>query len=138
MVGVLLTAHGALAPAYLQSARMIAGEDLPHCAALELTPGEDLELYKARFLQAVRSLDGGEGVLVLADLFAGTPANVALQNLPQERYGLVTGANLGMVIEALSCREGAALSELKERALLAARTSIVDMNEKFGIKEGKQ
>ena len=75
------------------------------------------------------------GVLVLADLFAGTPANVALRNLRQESYEVITGANLAMVIEAISNREDATLEEVKENAMQAARVSMVDIKEKLNIKE---
>ena len=84
MVGVLLIAHGALAQSLVESAKMIMGDDIPNYRALQLEIGADLEQYKSDFLTAVRELNTGDGVLVLADLFAGTPANTALQNLRQE------------------------------------------------------
>lgn len=135
MVGVLLVAHGHLTEAMIDSAKMIMGDEIPAYEALTLELGEDLSLYTQRFLDAIHRLDTGDGVLVLADLFAGTPANVALQNLQAERYGLVTGMNLAMVIEALSNRDGATLSEVKEMALEAAQISLVDINQKLNVKE---
>ena len=135
MVGILLIAHAQLAQAFVESAKMIMGEEIPNYKALPLSLGEDLDEYRDRFLDAAHSLDEGDGVLVLADLFAGTPANVALQNLQAERYGLLTGANLAMAIEALSNRDGASLTEVKENALQAARVSLVDINERLNVKE---
>ncbi|MBP3465410.1 MAG: PTS sugar transporter subunit IIA [Angelakisella sp.] len=131
MVGVLLIAHGALAQSLVESAKMIMGDDIPNYRALQLEIGADLEQYKSDFLTAVRELNTGDGVLVLADLFAGTPANTALQNLRQEGYGLLTGANLAMVVEALSNRDGMTLEEVKEAALEAAKASMVDINQKL-------
>ena len=131
MVGVLLIAHGALAQSLVESAKMIMGDDIPNYRALQLEIGADLEQYKNEFLTAVRELNTGDGVLVLADLFAGTPANTALQNLRQEGYGLLTGANLAMVVEALSNRDGMTLEEVKEAALEAAKASMVDINQKL-------
>ena len=131
MVGVLLIAHGALAQWLVESAKMIMGDDIPNYRALQLEIGADLEQYKSDFLTAVRELNTGDGVLVLADLFAGTPANTALQNLRQEGYGLLTGANLAMVVEALSNRDGMTLEEVKEAALEAAKASMVDINQKL-------
>lgn len=135
MVGVLLVSHAPLADALIESAKMIMGEDIERYATLPLTLGEDLDLYRERFLKAIHELNDGDGVLVLADLFAGTPANVALQNLQQERYGLLSGVNLAMAIEALSNREDATLEEVKANALQAARVSLVDINERLNIKE---
>lgn len=131
MVGVLLIAHGALAQSLVESAKMIMGDDIPNYRALQLEIGADLEQYKSDFLTAVRELNTGDGVLVLADLFAGTPANTALQNLRQEGYGLLTGANLAMVVEALSNRDDFTLEEVKVNALEAAKVSIVDVSERF-------
>lgn len=131
MVGVLLIAHGALAQSLVESAKMIMGDDIPNYRALQLEIGADLEQYNSDFLTAVRELNTGDGVLVLADLFAGTPANTALQNLRQEGYGLLTGANLAMVVEALSNRDGMTLEEVKEAALEAAKASMVDINQKL-------
>ncbi len=131
MVGGLLIAHGALAQSLVESAKMIMGDDIPNYRALQLEIGADLEQYKSDFLTAVRELNTGDGVLVLADLFAGTPANTALQNLRQEGYGLLTGANLAMVVEALSNRDGMTLEEVKEAALEAAKASMVDINQKL-------
>ena len=135
MVGVLLIAHGALAEGFVESAKMIMGDDIPNYRALRLEIGADLEEYTNAFLTAIHELNTGDGVLVLADLFAGTPANTALRNLQQERYGLLTGANLAMVVEALSNRDGMTLSEVKEAALEAAHASMVDINQKLNVKE---
>ena len=131
MVGVLLIAHGALAQSLVESAKMIMGDDIPNYRALQLEIGADLEQYKSEFLTAVRELNTGDGVLVLADLFAGTPANTALQNLRQGGYGLLSGAKLAMVVEALSNRDGMTLEEVKEAALEAATASMVDINQKL-------
>lgn len=133
MVGILLVAHGALAREMVESAKMIMGDEIPQYEALILERGEAVEHYRDKFLAALHRLNTGDGVLVLADLFAGTPANTALQNLKNEHYGLVTGMNLAMVIEALSGRDGATLSEVQEAALEAAQVSMVDINKRLNI-----
>ena len=135
MVGILLIAHGSLAEGFARSAEMIMGDDFPQYRALCLETGMDIEEYNECFVRAVRELNTGDGVLVLADLFAGTPANVALRNLRKESYEVITGANLAMVIEAISNREDATLEEVKENAMQAARVSMVDIKEKLNIKE---
>lgn len=131
MVGILLIGHGHMAQEMVESAKMIMGEEIPAYAALPLILGEDLEDYERRFLAALHALNTGDGVLVLADFFAGTPANVALRNLREQGYGLLTGMNLAMVIEALSNREGFTMEEVKENAMEAARVSMVDINERL-------
>lgn len=131
MVGVLLIAHGALAEGFVESAKMIMGDDIPNYRALRLEIGADLEEYTNAFLTAIHELNTGDGVLVLADLFAGTPANVSFQNFRDGGYELLTGANLAMVVEALSNRDDFTLEEVKVNALEAAKVSIVDVSERF-------
>ena len=118
MVGILLIAHGSLAEGFVRSAEMIMGDDFPQYRALCLEPGMDIEEYNECFVRAVRELNTGDGVLVLA-----------------ESYEVITGANLAMVIEAISNREDATLEEVKENAMQAARVSMVDIKEKLNIKE---
>ncbi len=131
MVGILVVSHEPLASALLESAKMIMGDTLPQCDAHTLILGQDLDAFESELLRKAAMLDGGEGVLVLADLFAGTPANTAMRAMRERTLALVSGVNLGMLIEALSCREGASIDEVRDAALEAAHASIVDIGGKL-------
>ena len=103
MIGILVVSHGRLAQELLETAKLFLGE-APQAAALTLDNAEDADSFRIRMTQAVLSLDAGEGVLILADLFGGTPCNCAMALL-SHRVRLLTGVNLPMLIEALSSRE---------------------------------
>jgi len=102
MVQVLILSHGALAHALVDTAERIVGQ-LEDVQALSLDwdgPREDL---LARLHQVVDSIDEGDGVLILTDLFGDTPSNLALGLVEPGRVEVVTGVNLPMVLR-LACQ----------------------------------
>src|ERR1051326_1029871 len=94
MVGVILAAHGPLPKALLDSVGMIMGE-LPQVSSVSLMPGDSLEGLVERLRSAVNEVNTDQGVLILLDLFGGTPANAAAL-LSQQMPGVqaVSGVNL--------------------------------------------
>src|SRR4051812_29750271 len=79
-VGVVVVTHGQLATELLNAAEMIVGE-LPQCAAVSIGWHDDVEVARAAIDQAIRRVDKGRGVLVLTDMFGGTPSNLGLSFL---------------------------------------------------------
>jgi PTS system mannose-specific IIA component len=102
MVQVLIISHGALAAALVETAERIVGE-LADVRALSLDWEEPREALLARLAQVIASLDQGDGVLVLTDLFGDTPSNLALGLIDSGRVEVVTGVNLPMVLR-LACK----------------------------------
>ncbi|HJW84287.1 MAG TPA: PTS mannose transporter subunit IID, partial [Anaerolineae bacterium] len=76
MIGIVLAAHGSLPQAFLESTRMILGEP-ELVTGVSLMPGDSLEGLIDRLRVAVTEVDRGDGVLILLDMFGGTPANAA-------------------------------------------------------------
>jgi mannose PTS system EIIA component len=113
MIGVLVLTHGRLAEALLDSAERIAAEKLPfRTLAIDWNlPFEDIRRTVG---EAIAEADRGRGVIVLTDLFGGTPTNVALSFL-RERPGVevITGANLPMLVKlaTLHAQEGVTLRD---------------------------
>lgn len=101
MIGKLVLTHGTLARELLSAARTISGE-LPNFEALSLEWGDSFEAARAKVRAAIDRLDQGEGVLVLVDMFGGTPCNVAMTFLEEGKVEIVTGVNLPMVVR-LGC-----------------------------------
>lgn len=119
MVGIVITSHGILAEGLRAAAQMILG----HQEAVQtvgLGAAENLDNFLIKLRQAAAQVDRGVGVLVLADLFGGSPCNTAA-HLVQDGIEVVTGANLPMLLEALSQREERTPKELAEVVLVAAR-----------------
>src|SRR5260370_12380799 len=99
MIGIVLAAHGPLPGAFLESTSMILG-DLPQVASISLMPGDSLEGLADRLQAAVNEVNTGDGVLILLDIFGGTPANATPFLTQQANDGhAVTGMNLPMLLE---------------------------------------
>ena len=103
MVGLVIAAHGHLADELVHTAEQIVGT-LVSTATCSIEPGASPEDIRAKMLRAVSDLDTGDGVIVLADLFGGTPCNQGLTLCHKHRLEVITGVNLPMVLKANSMR----------------------------------
>lgn len=106
MVGTLILSHGGLADELLTAGQTIAG-GLPGFEAVSLDWGESFEQAEGKIRASLDRLDEGDGVLILTDMFGGTPCNIALTFLEPGKVEIVTGVNLPMVVRlgCLGCRE---------------------------------
>lgn len=100
MTYIIVMSHGNLAAELLNSAKMIAGE-LKSFQAVGMTAADGLEGTQRKLTQALKNVPQGANVLILADLFGGTPCNVAMLTAAQshDRIKVISGVNLGMVLE---------------------------------------
>jgi PTS system mannose-specific IIA component len=132
MIGIVLAAHGPLPGALLESSSMILGE-LPQVATVSLMPGDSLEGLLERLQTAVNEVNTGEGVLILLDMFGGTPANAAMILTQQmQNVQAVTGINLPMVLETFMERMSTdRLELLTATAYSAGHVGIVNLVEAF-------
>ena len=103
MVGLVVATHGKLAEELLHTAEGIVGP-LERCEAVSVGAGSSMEDARARLADAVHRVDAGAGVLVLTDMFGGTPANLALTFL-DEKVEVVTGVNLPMILKLATARQ---------------------------------
>jgi PTS system mannose-specific IIA component len=98
MIGVVVVTHGQLATELVNAAEMIVG-DLPQFAAVAIGWHDDVESARAEIGRAIASVQGPDGVLVLTDMFGGTPANLGVTFLEANRVEVITGVNLPMLIK---------------------------------------
>ena len=110
-VGVVIVTHYGVGKEFLQALRLILPE-APDFPFVSLEPAEPVDQMRARILAAIQQVDQGEGVLILTDMFGGTPSNVALSFLSEHKVEVVTGVNLPMLIKLGSLREAKPLEEL--------------------------
>lgn len=132
MIGIVIAAHGSLPEALLDSTRMIYGEP-NQTATVALMPGDSLEGLIERLRAAVEQVNSGDGVLILLDMFGGTPANAAAL-ISQQIVNVyaVTGANLPMLLETFMQREGTERAvDLTETAFAAGQAGIINVVEAF-------
>jgi PTS system mannose-specific IIA component len=102
MVGLVVATHGQLAEELLTTAAGIVGT-LERCEAISIGANTSMEDSRARLGEAIRRVDDGQGVIVLTDMFGGTPANLALTYL-DDRLEVVTGVNLPMILRLATTR----------------------------------
>jgi len=98
MIGVVVVTHGQLAIELVNAAEMIVG-DLPQFAAVSLGWHDDVSDAREEILQAIERVRGEEGVLLLTDMFGGTPSNLGMTFLEKDRIEVITGVNLPMLIK---------------------------------------
>ena len=106
MVGVVVVTHGRLGEELLATAQGIVGE-LASARALAVSAMESMEEARTALGRSIAELEQGQGVLVLTDMFGGTPANLALTFLDERRVEVVTGVNLPMLIKLSTARDSA-------------------------------
>ena len=123
MIGVVVVTHGQLATELVNAAETIVG-DLPRFAAVSIGWHDTVELARDEIAQAVARVDGGHGVIVLTDMFGGTPSNLAITFLADGRIEVVTGVNLPMLLKLAGTRDVTDLRELARRIREDGRNAI--------------
>ena len=122
-VGVVVVTHGQLAAELLNAAEMIVG-DLPRFTAVSIGWHDDVTVAREAIGRAIAKVDTGAGVLLLTDMFGGTPANLGLSFLQAGRVEVVTGANLPMLIKLAKAPAHADLNALARLLCEHGRTAI--------------
>ena len=121
--GLLVVSHGTLAGELVDAVRRIVA-DVDALEAVSIGWDVDMEEAGRRIQEAIARVDRESGVLVLTDMFGGTPSNLALSLLEPGRIEVVTGVNLPMLIKCVNLREEAELSEVARRVAEQGRQAI--------------
>ena len=103
MIGVVVVTHGQLAIELVNAAEMIVG-DLPQFTAVSIGWHDDVNDAREDIEKAIDRVRGEEGVLLLTDMFGGTPSNLGMTFLEKDRLEVITGVNLPMMIKLASLR----------------------------------
>ena len=98
MIGVIVVTHGQLANELVAAARTIVGE-LPQLVAVSIGWHDDPTVARDAIAAAIAQVDGSAGVLILTDMFGGTPSNIGFTFLETNRVEIITGVNLPMLIK---------------------------------------
>ena len=104
MIGVVVVTHGQLAIELVNAAETIVG-DLPHVIAVSIGWHEDVQDARREIGEAIAAVNGPEGVLIVTDMFGGTPANLGITFLEAGKIEVVTGINLPMLIKLAGLRD---------------------------------
>jgi len=123
---VVVVTHGQLATELLNAAEMIVG-DLPRFTAVSIGWHDDVEVARQAIARAIERVNLGAGVLVLTDMFGGTPSNLGLSFLEAGRVEVITGVNLPMLIKLAKTPEGrdvlALAHEMRDHGRAAIRVA---------------
>lgn len=123
MIGVVVVTHGQLAQELVASAEMVVGE-VRFLGQVSIGWHEDVNDSRREIEAAIRRVDQGKGVLVLTDMFGGTPSNIAFSFLKTEKVEIVTGVNLPMIIKFASQTGHESLAELARQVRDQGQKSI--------------
>ena len=117
MIGIVLVTHGRLAEEFLAATEHVVG---PQAAAeaICIGPDDDMEQRRADIIAAVQRVEGGSGVIILTDMFGGTPSNLAISVMQPKKVDVVAGVNLPMLIKLAGVRGNSdlatAVSQVRE------------------------
>lgn len=123
MVGLILVSHGRLAASFLEVSQEILGP-VEGVRVVSLAEPIDQEKVMEDIQRARNEIDQGEGILILTDMFGGTPANLCFSLLEDSMVEVLTGMNLPMILKLLSDRREASLADLARIAMECGRENI--------------
>jgi PTS system mannose-specific IIA component len=123
MIGIVIVTHGRLAEEFIAAAEHVVGQQVA-TRAVCIGPDDDMEARRRDILDAVEACDDGNGVVILTDMFGGTPSNLAISIMKRGRVEVVAGVNLPMLIKLAEVRAKAPLEQAATLAQEAGRKYI--------------
>lgn len=131
MIGLVLVTHGRLAEEFVTAMEHVVGPQEP-IATIAIGPEDDMEGRRADIADAIARVDAGEGVIVLTDLFGGTPSNLAISLMAPGRIEVIAGINLPMLIRLEGARKAMKVADAVAAARDAGRKYISVASEVLG------
>jgi len=123
MIGMVLVTHGRLAEELVAALEHVVGPQ-PNVASVCIGPDDDMERRRGDILESVARVDDGGGVVVLTDMFGGTPSNLAISIMDKAKVEVIAGVNLPMLIKLASVRSNESLQTAVVSAQEAGRKYI--------------
>jgi len=131
MIGLILVTHGKLAEEFVHAMQHVVGRQ-DAVATVCIGPNDDMEARRREIADAVKSVDAGSGVIILTDLFGGTPSNLAISLMKAGKVEVIAGINLPMLIRLAKARTCMTLGKAIEAARDAGRNYITIASEFLG------
>ena len=134
MIGLVVVTHGRLAVELIAALEHVVG---PQSAVRTICigPDDDMEKRRKEILSSVEEVDSGKGVILLTDMFGGTPSNLAISIMEQTNVEIIAGVNMPMLIKLASNRK---LGSLKKVAVEAQNAGRKYINIASGLLDGKK
>ena len=133
MVGILIVTHGRLAHELVETTKVIVGKNTDHIVPISVDWNDDMADIQKTIATAITRVDQGKGVLILTDMFGGTPSNISLSFL-SEKVEIITGVNLPMLIKIVNVGDRYELQELAHLITEQGKKSIYLASEILSMK----
>lgn len=128
MVGIIIVAHCCLAEEFLKSLKSIVGET-EGFEAVNMDNFSDSDAIRREIEKAIKKVDVGKGVLIFTDMFGGTPSNMSLSFLKDDKVEVISGVNLPMLLKVYTMRENSDLKKLAQEIKEYGKKHIVIASE---------
>ncbi len=123
MVGIVIVTHGRLAHELVETTKIIVGKNVDHIVPISVGWNDDMADVQKIIASTIAKVDRGEGVLILTDMFGGTPSNISLSFM-SEKVEIITGVNLPMLIKIVNVSDRYPLKELSQLITEQGKKSI--------------
>lgn len=123
MFGIVLVSHGSIGAEMLVALNQIVGPQ-SYAKAISIAPDEDMDKCRNEILASIKEVNTGDGVVILTDMFGGTPSNLAISVMPKTNAVVLAGVNLPTLIKLASTRESMGLLDAVTEAAAAGRKYI--------------
>jgi PTS system mannose-specific IIA component len=123
MIGIVVVTHGRLALDFRSTLEHVVGPQ-DHFEAVTIDPNDDMEQRRKDIVEAIKRVDTGEGVIVLTDMFGGTPSNLAISCMSRPKVEVLAGVNMPMLVKLATVRKERPLAEAVAAGQAAGRKYI--------------
>lgn len=124
MIGVVIVTHSQLGEAFIEAAEFIIGTRADTMVSVSINLNEHADKLREKIAKGIKTVNRHKGVLILTDMFGGTPSNLSYSFLEEGRVEVISGVNLPILIQAINKREEMELSELAESLEAFGKKSI--------------
>ena len=131
MIGMILVTHGRLADEFVHAMQHVVGRQ-DAVATICIGPNDDMEVRRRDIADAIQAVDSGQGVIILTDLFGGTPSNLAISLMQAGKVEVIAGINLPMLIRLAKARGCMDIKSASAAARDAGRNYITIASEFLG------
>ena len=135
MIGLVIVTHGSLAEHFLAAMEHVVGPQ-EKVETVSIGADDDMEKRRADIVAAAGRVDEGDGVIILTDMFGGTPSNLAISTMDRPGIEVIAGVNLPMLIKLASVRDGEPLTEAVRAAQEAGRKYINVASQLLAVDRG--
>jgi PTS system mannose-specific IIA component len=124
MIGIIVVTHGNLGKALIETAEMITGTKIENCIDVSINVNENADGLRDKIKKAIKKADNEQGIIILTDMFGGTPSNLSYSFLEEGKTEVLSGINLPVLIRASELRKKLGVSEVAQSIETFGKKSI--------------